>query len=321
MNLNFLCYPPRFILMPFWILWILAMSSSKGFTKESLFQEDLMVNFTTTLTTATSNTPPYVILVANLEAHHTPKSNRIIDYHWQISTGEVFSGRQVTVKLTPSASYTITLTITDEDNHTANSRQMIEVHQTQKNSTCPNVDASCVDVSYTLDIMVTDGMGTILSQQTLQVQQHRQCYPSEFCVEANFEIGDISEMAFLNFVGLKPFYQTGEVINLDLVESFYPPHHPQKIDLWVAVETPDHDLYFLLDHPLQPFSLIPKPFKASIDPQTQYHLLDYTIPHGIMGVYKFYAFYNQAETNLSHLATTQRSHWAFAMTILGDHYK
>ncbi len=264
-------------------------------------------------------------MIVTLDASNSTvaNGNSLTDYHWQISTGEVLSGNRVTLKLTQSGSYTVDLTITDKHTHTASTRQIITVKQTQKDSECDSSDTSCIDIGYTFEITVTDETGSTLGTQTIQVQQQRQCQPPDSCIDSSSEMemsAATTAMMFLNFVGLKPFYQVGETLQLDLVPIFYPPGPPQTVDLWVILQTPDQSVYFLRDNPLQPFSVAPQPFKSSISNQGQYHLLEYTIPAGIGGNYQFYAFYSQPKVDLNHLAATQlRSNQAFAMTLLNDY--
>lgn len=323
MNPNSSLHHQQLIVMPLLLLWmtIVVMNPSKVLAKESASQ-GLVANFTTTFATATSSKQPYATLIVTLDARNSTvaNDNSITDYHWQVSTGEVFSGNRVTLKLMQSGAYTVDLTITDKHSHTASSRQIIKVKQTQTDSTCPSSDTSCIDVGYTFEITVTDETGTTLGKQSIQVQQHRQCQPPDSCLDSANETEIPVAMAFLNFVGLKPFYRVGETLQLDLVPIFYPPGTPQTVDLWVTLETPEHSVYFLRDNPSQPFSVAPQPFKTAISNRGQYHLLEYTIPAGIGGNYQFYAVYSQPGGDLSHLAATQlRSNQAFAMTLLSDY--
>lgn len=325
MKLNLSLRHQPLIVVPLLLLWltVVEMNPPTVFAKESDSQ-GLVANFTTTFATATSSKQPYATLIVTLDASNSKvaNGNSLTDYHWQISTGEVLSGNRVTLKLTQSGSYTVDLTITDEHTHTASTRQIITVKQTQKDSECDSSDTSCIDIGYTFEITVTDETGNTLGTQTIQVQQQRQCQPPDSCIDSSneMEMSATTAMVFLNFVGLKPFYQVGETLQLDLVPIFYPPGLPQTVDLWVILQTPDHSVYFLLDNPSQPFSVASQPFKSSINNQGQYHLLEYTIPAGIGGNYQFYAFYSQPKVDLNHLAATQlRSNQAFAMTLLSDY--
>ncbi len=143
-------------------------------------------------------------------------------------------------------------------------------------------------------------------------------------VTATFNLVPLTQKAELEFVGLKPFYNVGEFVTLDLVEHLQTALRSPWVDLWVAVESPDRTFYYMSEFPLQPFSLKPQPYRRGIpsselvDTEVRYHLLYFDVPAGIGGTYNFYAIYNEAGADLSNLLKTQQSNLVFATTVLSN---
>jgi nanoRNase/pAp phosphatase (c-di-AMP/oligoRNAs hydrolase)/PKD repeat protein len=125
--------------------------------------------------------------------------------------------------------------------------------------------------------------------------------------------------AALKFLGLKEHYQVGEFLKVDLMENLQINDSLQRVDLWIAVETPDGQTYFMTGSPFQPFSPEPKPFRRSLEQRAlQYRILEFEVPPNMGGNYNFYAIYNKEGADLSQLLFTQRSNLAFAMTVLSE---
>ena len=61
-----------------------------------------------------------------------------------------------------------------------------------------------------------------------------------------------SDVAHLEFKGLKDFYQVGETLVMELVETVNRDKYT-RVDLWVAVELPSRDFLFRTDIPLNPW--------------------------------------------------------------------
>lgn len=128
----------------------------------------------------------------------------------------------------------------------------------------------------------------------------------------------------LNFVGLKEIYQVGELFILDLIEQVQTPLRAPRVDLWVAIEYPDHTFNYMTELPFQVVSTIPQPYRRNIPSveltsrEERYHLLYFDIPPNISGTYNLYAVYNQAGTDLSNLLFTQQSAITFASTFISN---
>lgn len=128
----------------------------------------------------------------------------------------------------------------------------------------------------------------------------------------------------LVFSLLKPSYNVGELLTLDLVEHLQVAPRSPQVDLWVAVVYPEGSFHFMTDQPLQPFSLTPQPYRRDIlsdelmNTENNYHLLYFDVPPDVDGAYKFYAIYNEAGADLNNLFFTQQSKIAFATTVLNN---
>jgi hypothetical protein len=143
-------------------------------------------------------------------------------------------------------------------------------------------------------------------------------------VTATFNLLSSAASTDLEFVGIKPNYNVGELFTLDLVEHLTTAPRSSEVDLWVAVESPSKVFHFMTEQPLQPFSLTPQPFRRHlpsielVQSNFTYHLLYFDIPAGIGGSYNFYAIYNEANADLSNLFFTQQSEIAFATTTFSN---
>ena len=126
----------------------------------------------------------------------------------------------------------------------------------------------------------------------------------------------------LEFVGLKAFYQVGELFILDLVEHVQTRLRASRVDLWVAIEYPDQTFHYLTELPFQVVSTLPQPYRHNLPSieltsrEERYHLLYFDVPPASSGTYNFYAVYNQAGADLSNLLFTQQSSIAFASTFI-----
>jgi hypothetical protein len=115
----------------------------------------------------------------------------------------------------------------------------------------------------------------------------------------------------VEFQGLKNFYDIGEKVELDLVESVET-NRFERLDLWVAIELPGGQLFFKTSLPLTPFSDKPKVFKSSVEASDNTHrLLEFEVPKGMGGKYVFYAVYVEEGANpITQGFTTFRSNLA-----------
>jgi hypothetical protein len=133
-----------------------------------------------------------------------------------------------------------------------------------------------------------------------------------------------ASVELLEFVGLKPLYQVGELFILDLVEHVQTPLRAPRVDLWVAIEYPDQTFHYLTELPFQVVSTLPQPYRRNLPSieltsrEERYHLLYFDVPPNSSGTYNFYAIYNQADADLSNLLFTQQSTIAFASTFISN---
>jgi formylglycine-generating enzyme required for sulfatase activity len=124
--------------------------------------------------------------------------------------------------------------------------------------------------------------------------------------------------AELTFLCLKPIYEVGEYVIIDLQEDLQAPSRFHKVDLWVAIQLPSGQLLFLTPLPLTPTSLKPQPFRESLETTTRKHrLLEFELLEGLGGDYTFYALYVEEGKNpITDDFPVYRSNLAMAMTSL-----
>ena len=105
-------------------------------------------------------------------------------------------------------------------------------------------------------------------------------------------------------------YNPGDKVTIQLTETLNV-HRFYRADLWVIIELPSGDLLYMTDLPLAPFSLNPAPFLRSLDSSDKTHqILDFEVPVGLGGDYKFYAFFNREKADFSALIKTLSSNIA-----------
>lgn len=124
----------------------------------------------------------------------------------------------------------------------------------------------------------------------------------------------------LGFVGYEKSKKIGDILKIELVENLQVSDHFEPVDLWVAIEDPKNNIWFVTDRIFEPFvkadSLTfegAKPFKQFLQHSTSKHLvLEIQISEGMEGTYNFYAVYTTEGTNISNLLLNQRSNIAIA---------
>ena len=124
----------------------------------------------------------------------------------------------------------------------------------------------------------------------------------------------------LHFVDLKPYYNVGDFITVDVQENLQMDARIQRVDLWVAILLSDDSLLFLTPDPLQPFSSEQQAFKLSLEHSMQTHrILDFEVTTGIGGPYTLYAVYVEEGSNpVTDNALVQRSNLLWADLILAN---
>lgn len=126
-----------------------------------------------------------------------------------------------------------------------------------------------------------------------------------------------SDKAELRFVGFKDSYNIGETLKIELKETI-PLSPSQEVDLWVAIQAPDQNIWFVTNEPYKPFIKADsitfegaKPYKTSISTASEKRLsLDIDLLSGMEGMYQFYAVYTFSGTHISSLLLNQYSNLA-----------
>lgn len=129
-------------------------------------------------------------------------------------------------------------------------------------------------------------------------------------------------LATLAYEGLEDFYvyqaNIGQVIEANLVETGSP-SRTQPADLWVSIEAPNGDVFFLMDLPQEPFNFAPQPFKTSVKIGETTHALRLPldeISQLVGGNYTFSALYTETGKNpLTQGTDVHQSHVIKQVTI------
>jgi cyclophilin family peptidyl-prolyl cis-trans isomerase len=111
----------------------------------------------------------------------------------------------------------------------------------------------------------------------------------------------------LSFDSVQSSYVVGETVSIILNES--EDQRKEKVDLWIAVQLPnDEFLYLSKKDTLSPTPVL---FKSSVKIDDHFfHALDFTVPEGLLGLYTFYAIFNQAGEGIDDLDAFLRSNIA-----------
>jgi hypothetical protein len=119
----------------------------------------------------------------------------------------------------------------------------------------------------------------------------------------------LEEWTRVEFQGLKPSYNIGDLIQIDIninvkVKRF------ERVDLWIAIEFPTGDLFFKTDLLINSFTPTPKVFKDSLETMEMSHrIVDLELAPGLGGIFTFYALYVDEGTNplVDDIAAIKRS--------------
>jgi PKD repeat protein len=274
------------------------------------------------ISTAQGEAPLTVTLDANSS---TDSDGTIVEYYWSASDGQIASGKRVNMTFPNAGTYTINLVVTDDKDAQSTNTAQQTVTVTAKpvpkvapvahlsisptNGEIPltvslnasgssDSDGTIVDYAwtasdgqekfgtntkitfdksetYTITLTVTDNDGlTATAQDTVTVSE-----PTTLGI------------AHIEFKGLKDFYQVGETLVMELVETVNRDKYT-RVDLWVAIELPSRDFLFRTEIPLTPWHPNPQPHKTSIEnTETSHYIFDFEVPEGIGGDYTLYAAY------------------------------
>jgi len=145
--------------------------------------------------------------------------------------------------------------------------------------------------------------------RALSEDEVKQLYKSQICDEpcsGKSDTGgkpcseepDGKSSAAISFSNLKPLYNVGEKVVIDLEENVAV-NRFNRVDLWVVIEIPGGGLLFMTGLALAPFSLNPQPFRSSLDnTQTTHRVLEFEVLPGLGGDYNFYAVHVEEGKNL-----------------------
>jgi len=96
----------------------------------------------------------------------------------------------------------------------------------------------------------------------------------------------------LRFIGLKEYYQIGEIVALEITVDFIADNPADTVDLWIAVQQPSEAFLYMNALPLADlFSPKPQFFREGLDTtkETFSVISDFKVPEGVGGNYTFYA--------------------------------
>jgi len=242
---------------------------------------------------------------------------KIVAWQWQSDTGKSATGQQVTMTFTEMGPQTINLTVTDNHGATATAQQTLMVTSLPVAQFQETLNLETVPMTVTLDgsqSLDPDG-GELINYQwqatsddislsakgkaaTLTLEKPAYYSLTLTVTDDEDESASVSktilatQSALLTFQNLQDIYTVGEQITTELVETL--PHPSQElVDLWVAIQTPQKELFFLTSQPQAPFSLEPQAFKIAVSPtETNHQLLsEIEVTEAMSGEYIFYALY------------------------------
>lgn len=112
----------------------------------------------------------------------------------------------------------------------------------------------------------------------------------------------IVETVEIAFSGLQPNYSAGQTIQFSLNEVSAP--RSAAVDLWVAIQMPNNDLFFLNTVS----GSTPLPFKTNVPAnETSRSVLTFPLPSGVSGTYTVFAAYSEPGATFDKLGAKLRS--------------
>jgi hypothetical protein len=98
--------------------------------------------------------------------------------------------------------------------------------------------------------------------------------------------------ARISFVGIKPLYEVGDIIKVD-VKTYVETQGPsQRVDLWAVIILPNENVLFRTSSPLSSYSLEPQPYLKSLELENNiYPVHEFEVAAGFGGGYYYYAFF------------------------------
>ncbi|MFK5970008.1 MAG: PKD domain-containing protein [Candidatus Marithrix sp.] len=222
-------------------------------TKDS----ETQANFFPTANFSVSTNQGEAPLTVKLDAStSTDPGGKIVDYMWTASDGQELFGSKAQITFDNSGTYNIKLTITDDGELTDTATDIIVV-----------VEPTVITQPVVEQPPITEPL--VIEQPTV--------------TESN--------LAQLKFKGLKSFYNIGETVTMELVETVNRDKYT-RVDLWMAIELPDGNFVYRTDVPLMPWSQRQQAHKTSIEnTETSHRIFDFELVDGMGGDYTLYAAY------------------------------
>ena len=90
----------------------------------------------------------------------------------------------------------------------------------------------------------------------------------------------------LSFIGLKEYYQIGEIVDVEIAVNFTADNPADTVDLWIAIQQPSEDFLYMSALPLADlFSPKPQFFRdcLSTTEDTFFVISDFKVPEGVVG--------------------------------------
>ncbi|HDN25664.1 MAG TPA: PKD domain-containing protein [Thioploca sp.] len=276
---------------------------------------------------------------------------RVVDYLWTLSNGQIVAGEKPTVSFDREGSYQISLVVTDDDGLSSTNVA------TQIVTVVPDVEklapVAIIDIddkqavsqrtvqlsakrSIDADGRIENYEWHLSDGQTFTEETKELTFPEEGEYLVTLRVTDndgltgeesrtvlVGERVLVEFEGMKDFYDIGDLVVVDLIESVNVKSRFDLVDLWVAIKIPTGEVFFRTPLPLKPFDFRPQALKESLQSMDAAHrLLDFEVVPGIGGTYTFYAAYFEEGANpmehLDELDAILRSNLAIQSTILAN---
>ncbi|MEK8015733.1 MAG: PKD domain-containing protein, partial [Candidatus Parabeggiatoa sp.] len=257
---------------------------------------------------------------------------QIVDYRWSTSDGQRAFGHTASLVFPEEGAYTVRLSVTDGHGQMVTQQQTVTVTAPLQKApvadfrVSPNSGSVPLEIaldataSHDPDGEITDYSWLVSNGETeltasgemasltleaegsytvnLTVRDNEGLETTASDIVTLIEGLQDNAIAELNFVGLKPFYQVGERLVVDLQENLQVSSRFERVDLWLAIQLPSGHLLFKTDLALSAFSQKPQPFRSRLETAEEVHrVLEFELFEGLGGDYMLYALYVQEGKN------------------------
>ncbi|MDM8562724.1 PKD domain-containing protein, partial [Candidatus Marithioploca araucensis] len=249
-----------------------------------------------------------VPLSVHLDANASSDEGSLVRYQWTSSDGQAVEGVTADLTFSQAGAYTITLTVTDNEGATGTLSQNVtvelppfilptadsmEVGQSQNLAPTQGTAVSWHSADTAIASVDNSGYVNALAPGDVLITA-----TDAYAQTANLTLNvtapvtpPIASNAKIEFKGLEAFYDVGETIVMELVETVNRDKYT-RVDLWVAIQLPSEAFVFRTDIPLNPWSPNQQPHKTSIENiETSHYIFDFDVPEGMGGDYTLYAVY------------------------------